>query len=295
MVSLAGGLTMKWLKNSSELFLFGVVMVLVVAVPGLSAWTGICHKRLAVLSAQIAFGSQITHESKYEGFLKDLKAGVIAPDRRGPGWLPPSFHGLTPFNVKGEKLRGKAHIAYRKIINSILSSSGENKIWWFEVGRALHIVQDLCQPFHTGSGNDEGLYHSLYEKEVERRIELLIENLKANLGNSEYEIESFSSLSFGDDSFLQVPFKSAYMGRSDFDNLHRLCRLGKWSEELQLLTERCMLRAVRLGAACINEFDSLKKECAHSRWFSQSCMATASSLCGVLLVLWMHFFIYCRE
>ena len=291
------------------LFLFACL-----GISNLYSWTGLCHKRLALVSAKIASSgrflaslsgehSDLSPDSSSDSlsftsaFLKELAAGAIAPDRRGVGWLPPSYHGLTPFRIKGEKLRGKAHIAYKNIVNGILVPRENHKRWGFDAGRALHIIQDLCQPFHTGSGNDESLYHSLYEKQVEKHLESVMNKVSAKLSIDQPAIESYGMFSFGNDSFLHIPFKSADYGRSDFNELHRLCRLGVWNKGVEELTVRCFLRALRLGASFLRELESVISRNMHSsvNLFPETCLVAGSSLCGILFVLWMHFFIYCRE
>jgi hypothetical protein len=310
--SIISGYVLRKLK----LWIFAALYFIAVLTPPCAyGWTGTCHRRLAALSVRLVIKANplsslsncssdssegSSHSSKE--YLRALSDGSVVPDKRGAnGWLPPSFHGLTPFHIGGEKLRGKAHIAFRDIMNGVFYVKGDEKELWFQSGRALHVIQDLCQPFHTGSGNNESLYHSGYEERVEERIDYFIDRVMKELDASKGDIDTFSCIASGYESFVDLPIKAANGGRSDFDELHRLCRQGEWTEgkwtgSMETLTIRCLLRATKLGARLIQKVEFLRKQRCVSDYgrFSGNCMATASALCGIIFILWMHYFIYCR-
>ena len=209
---------------------FVTILIFLALTEELAAWGGVTHQGLTSILISI---STYDYE-KVE--VSSLVRGSVAPDRRQEGWLPPACHGYDPTKEEGTRKRmGLAPKAFAQIINFIRAKNMSRKQRAFEIGRALHLIQDLSQPFHVGSGLFEGRYHARYEKWIDRRADYLVKSardraIKASIRKGRPK---------------DVAEELARLTRLDYLELHRLCRKKEWGKELEELTVRCFARAIR--------------------------------------------------
>jgi len=107
---------------------------------------------------------------------------------------------------------------------------------------------------------------------------------------------SFEGFAFGNDSFYKTPVAAATIGRSDYENLHLLCRKANWGPELKELTVRCLQRAVKFGVSALYFFISSYRNRSSAQQKKGTVFETAGiTLCSIIFVLWTHFLIYCKD
>lgn len=145
--------------------------------------------------------------------------------------------------------------ALQQIINRIRGQRMSKRKRAFEIGRALHLVQDLSQPFHVGSGLHEKKYHARYEKWIDQRADYLTKSGR--------DLAASCDEPFGRPK--EVAEELARQTRQDYMELHRLCRQSEWGEELEQLTIRCFGRALKYSRYVESEVKRgrVKKSWAH--------------------------------
>ncbi len=208
------------------------------------AWGGNTHRMLCSLALEVP-----GNDFKLKGQLNAIALqGVVAPDRRGPGWLPPIYHSYNPVFVPSPRRKwgnGKGPQVISKIANRILGRQLKDSALAFELGRLLHVTQDLCQPFHNGSGMSERQYHAAYERWVDKRLDILRYRIVAALREKAREVSS-SSLS-------ELGRVAARESREDYYELHKLCRRRPWGKDLEDLTVKRLVSAVVYSRAMLDE------------------------------------------
>ena len=210
--------------------LSATLLLLLVSCCKLDAWGGRTHQGLT----RVLLSSSTKLYEKIE--ISSLLKGSVAPDKRAKGWLPPGCHGYDPSKENTVNRRmGLAPKALQQIINRIRGQRMTKRQRAFEIGRALHLVQDLSQPFHVGSGLHENRYHARYEKWIDQRADYLTKSGR--------DLAASCDEPFGRPK--EVAEELARQTRQDYIELHRLCRQREWGEELEQLTIRCFGRALR--------------------------------------------------
>ena len=185
------------------------------------AWGGKTHR--AITHALVTLVKNISGKC-------GLVEGSVAPDKRGDGWLPPACHGYDPSqDDRAKRRRGIAPKSLAQIINTVRARKMTKGERAFQIGRALHITQDLTQPFHTGSGNDERRYHAPYEKWVDKRADAIIQKALVNFHKDSMSLSGRPK---------EVSEELARRTRKDYWRLHKLCRQKPWGEELESFTAR---------------------------------------------------------
>jgi len=208
----------------------------------LAAWGGPTHRALTATAVPQVGGA-------VRGALLD---GSVAPDRRGRGWLSPARHGYDPTALDRPNGRpGLAPSTCGQVINAALAKPLDDDGAAFELGRALHVIEDCCVPFHTGRGMAEARYHARYERWVDERADLLVRRAYEQVQREGWAVP------------VRRPVELAEMlaewAREDYLALHRLCRRPVWGAELETLTVRRLAAALRGARVLAVDFEARRR------------------------------------
>ena len=222
-------------RIKSLLLAFSFLLTLFTPSSLLLAWGGKTHRLLSKgVLAQIEWRDELQFEEA-------LLHGTAAPDLRGKGWLPPSYHGYDP--KESGRWPGLAPRAIGDLMNKIRARASLGRQACFDSGRVLHLLQDLTQPFHTGSGRNEGAFHYDYEAWVDERAENMVAQAVAAYCKRE---ESSWDMRPKD-----LACSLARNTRRDYLELHQLCREKPWGRELEEFTVRRFVRAIEVSVEAL--------------------------------------------
>lgn len=94
----------------------------------------------------------------------------VAPDRQGPGRLPPQDHVFHVTSHARGKPFGNAPRRIQELTWKLMSEDLPDDQVVFELGRLSHLVADLAQPLHTDGKQrnpDEPKIHPRFEKDAD--------------------------------------------------------------------------------------------------------------------------------
>ncbi len=201
---------------------------LAVAPPRALAWSAPTHRLIAARAAERLGGPLgrllLAHR-------RELLAGAVAPDTRGPGAIPAAdhvYHPDDPAPLPGAPARAASMMW-------ALANGGPvtPAALAFELGRVCHLVADLAQPLHTAGGAAhprEKTYHSRFERDVVPSAAAL-QPPSCPFAPATLGVEPFLRRLATDSHRLYEPIEAAYLGGGGFPAVEGLA-LGQVLEAM---------------------------------------------------------------
>jgi len=225
-----------------------LLLLLFWTVEPLYGWGAKTHRRLTQMALELC---SVQSRKSLRGFEGVLEAGVVAPDGRGKGAIGAYNHCFDPQRfADGDGRCGGGPKTVARLSKGALRARSDDEAFVFELGRVLHILQDLAQPFHTGSGCQEKRYHSRYERWVDEELELLFGTLKPRCvmrRRPKWPIRRWS------DTVEEQAFAIAVQSKAQWQTLHLACRRRPWGSALEETTVQSLLRGLEVSVLCIDE------------------------------------------
>lgn len=113
-----------------------------------------------------------------------------------------------------------------------------NRILWEQLGRALHFIQDVCEPHHASTAAAGASSHSQFEAYVEEHIESLLPNRETMLRSS-YAVAKGKTAG-------ELTHDAALTGRGRYDNVWNLLDKSKWDATATACLDDAICYSARL-------------------------------------------------
>lgn len=124
-------------------------------------------------------------------------------------------------------------------VNPYLSVTSEPAYYiWEQLGRALHYIQDVCEPHHASSAAAGVSTHTQFEDHVENNIESLLPQRKT-MPNSSYAVAKGKTAG-------ELTHDAALTGRSRYKNVWNLGDKSKWDATATACLDDAVCYSARL-------------------------------------------------